>query len=141
MSYLAFANITEILGKPDLAAHYRGKVGAIDAALNTLFLDNETGVYAASGVRSFGRHPSPDAGVVEGGAVSASALAYFCGESGTNAPPNPGEFFYQTLSLECPGSTIGAPCPVAYYYSVPVHLLARLRTKPEQRLGDSPLLL
>ena len=116
MSYLAFANITEILGKPDLAAHYRGKVGAIDAALNTLFLDNETGVYAASGVRSFGRHPSPDAGVVEGGA--ASALAYFCGESGTNAPPNPGEFFYQTLSLECPGSTIGAPCPVAYYYSV-----------------------
>lgn len=104
MSYLAFANITEILGKPDLAAHYRGKVGAIDAALNTLFLNNDTGVYAASGARSFGHHPSAET-PVEGVQVQGDA-SYFCGESTTNKPPNPGMTAYQTMTLECPGSTI-----------------------------------
>lgn len=34
--------------------------------------------------------------------------SYFCGECGPNGPPNPGMTRYQTLELECPGSTIDA---------------------------------
>ena len=43
MSYLAFANITELLGHPDLAATYRAKASKIADALNTQFLNTTTG--------------------------------------------------------------------------------------------------
>ena len=34
--------------------------------------------------------------------------SFFCGECGPNPEPNPGMTAYQTLELECPGSTIAA---------------------------------
>ena len=34
--------------------------------------------------------------------------SFFCGECGPNKAPNPGMTRYQTLTLECPGSTIAA---------------------------------
>lgn len=46
MSYLAFANISDILGKEQLALEYREKAAAIGESLNAKFLDHATGVYA-----------------------------------------------------------------------------------------------
>jgi alpha-L-rhamnosidase len=46
MSYLAFANITELLGMPDdIAIHYRQKAADIANNINKRFLLNDTGAY------------------------------------------------------------------------------------------------
>eukprot|EP00928_Gymnodinium_smaydae_P037929 TRINITY_DN26270_c0_g3_i1.p1 TRINITY_DN26270_c0_g3~~TRINITY_DN26270_c0_g3_i1.p1 ORF type:complete len:1010 (-),score=119.70 TRINITY_DN26270_c0_g3_i1:356-3385(-) len=45
MSYLAFANISAILGMPHLEQEYRNKVAAIGEALNSKYLDASTGAY------------------------------------------------------------------------------------------------
>eukprot|EP00729_Bicosta_minor_P015712 gene15712-27472_t len=49
MSYLAFANITELLGMPALATKYRAKASAIVDAVNAKFFNASTGAYSASG--------------------------------------------------------------------------------------------
>ena len=48
MSYLAFANITELLGKPEMAKEYRAKAAAVAAKINAAFLNESTGAYAVS---------------------------------------------------------------------------------------------
>ena len=48
MSYLAFANITELLGMPSLAAKYRTKANTISSAINKAFLNESSGAYATS---------------------------------------------------------------------------------------------
>jgi hypothetical protein len=45
MSYLAFANITELLGKPKLATHYRAKAQEVTAQINAAFLNRTTAAY------------------------------------------------------------------------------------------------
>ena len=111
MSYLAFANITEILGMHDLAKQYRGKITAIDARLNAAYLDNATGAYSVASVSTddLGArgHRYPPA-VASGAARASQAPAPFCGSSGTNPPPNPGDNVYETLTLTCNQSTIAA---------------------------------
>ena len=69
MSYLAFANITEILGKPDLAKTYRTKAAAVASAINAKFLNVSTGAYAASS--SFPENHRPE-GTAEVRATKAS---------------------------------------------------------------------
>lgn len=104
MSYLAFANITEILGEPELAKEYRAKAATVAEGINTKFLNNETGAYAASGARD---------AAVAGSAMTYSpgtAVAYgedertsgksFCGQSGLNPAPNPGKMNYEVLTLK-----------------------------------------
>ena len=49
MSYLAFANITELLGMPALATKYRAKASSIGDAINAKFFNSSTGAYATSG--------------------------------------------------------------------------------------------
>ena len=49
MSYLAFANITEILGKPELAAEFRAKAKTVADQINAKFLNTTTGAYAVTG--------------------------------------------------------------------------------------------
>eukprot|EP01051_Picozoa_sp_SAG22_P007706 SAG22_NODE_551_length_9178_cov_3.565371_8_plen_463_part_01 len=53
-----------------------------------------------------------DAGRVDGfdagRNLSDTSSSFFCGEIGPNKLPNPGMEHYQTLTLECPGSTIAA---------------------------------
>ena len=48
ISYLAFANITEILGMIDLTAEYRHKAATVATTINQRFLNNFTGAYSAS---------------------------------------------------------------------------------------------
>ena len=105
MSYLAFANITDILGMHDLAAKYRGKVTGIDSALNSMFLNNATGAYAAASVekKSHSKRHVPVTG-------RACTPTPFCAEGGLNPKPNPGDESYQQITLRCdqPGDTIAA---------------------------------
>ena len=51
MSYLAFANITEILGKPTLAKAYRSKAAAVASAINAKFLNKTTGAVSTAAIR------------------------------------------------------------------------------------------
>ena len=121
MSYLAFANITELLGMHDLATVYRRKVyslfwclllsclrksiatdwqaQALAQSINTRFLDNVTGAYSAAAsdhrAQAHLRHERCEA-----------IGPAFCGRSGVNPPPNPGDLAYETLTLQCNGSVV-----------------------------------
>lgn len=50
VSYLAYANMSAIVGNASQAAAYTARAAAIADALNTAFLDPASGVYAAKGI-------------------------------------------------------------------------------------------
>jgi hypothetical protein len=126
MSYLAFANITQILGKAELSKVYRQKALDVEKQINALFLDTTTGSYGASrglsatvgSIRgrslTTARHTAADSsgtGEVVVTTGERPPAKPFCGESGLNPAPNPGDEAYQTLSLSCtssPGDSITA---------------------------------
>eukprot|EP01047_Picozoa_sp_COSAG01_P055639 COSAG01_NODE_6218_length_3786_cov_2.327638_3_plen_274_part_00 len=116
MSYLAFANITQILGKAELSKVYRQKALDVEKQINALFLDTTTGSYGVSRGQSLAtaRHTAADSsgtGEVVVTTGERPPAKPFCGESGLNPAPNPGDETYQTLTLSCtssPGDSITA---------------------------------
>lgn len=81
-----------------------------------MFLDTDTGAYGVSGVAqgsAIARHVDSAAHMAEVGVTTGDGVhapgAPFCGRSGLNPAPNPGEEGYETLTLSCnssPGDSI-----------------------------------
>ena len=68
--------------------------------INSKFLNNETGAYAAAGARDMSAG-SAESMAYSPGSAAVDAASYFCGQSGLNPAPNPGNMDYETVTLTC----------------------------------------